>query len=72
MANNATRVDKNEARIEHEGQVIKNIANKPLVPDELVKDDRLDIVGGFADLDDVDLPDDLRESLDSHGYLPNK
>jgi len=67
---NATRFDVDKGRIEFDGAVVYRVVGRPLVPDELWNDDRLDFERGLepTDNDLSDVPDDLEQTLRNHGY----
>ena len=67
---NRFNVDHGEIR--YADEVIYRVANRPLIPDELWQHDDLDFVEGTAPIngDAVnDLPNNLRNLLNNHGYL---
>ena len=70
----AKRFDVSEGRIEYESKVIHRVAGRPLIPDELWADDRLDFVEGLEPISDdlSGVSDDLRDKLKSHGYWPDQ
>lgn len=66
----ASRFDAESGFVAYQNIVICRIENRPLIPDELWGDDRLDFREGVEPISDdlLDVPDDLKESLLRHGY----
>jgi hypothetical protein len=64
------RLGFDKGRIEYDGDVLIRLANNPILPKELLDDDRLSFKEGLEPVtDDPDIPTDLRDKLLTHGYL---